>query len=40
VRQQTGFQRGLNRKGLTAEEATKKLAFALLAVHYASGAAD
>ena len=40
-RRQTRFQRGFNRKGLIAEDkATKKLAFALLAGHYASRAAD
>jgi hypothetical protein len=30
----------MNRKGLIAEEATNKLAFAVLAGHYASRAAD
>ena len=38
-RRQTRFQRGYNRKGLIAEDkATKKLAFALLAAHYAARA--
>jgi beta-glucuronidase len=40
-RRQTRFQRGFNRKGLIAEDKrTRKLAFAVLAAHYAKQAAE